>query len=136
MSSEIFLNPAEQSGKNRKGITLLMMTITILAIAASLTWYLPRADQEVKRAKEDELRFILGEFRTAVDRFSKVNGRVPNDMSELISDSEGRRFLRKAYQDPFSKKADWVMETASDTVYFRSDSDLISLSGVPYRQFR
>lgn len=120
----------------RNGVALLVVTITVILLAISLAVALPVASKEVVREKEESLRFILGEFRRAVDKFKRCNRRLPENLEELIVDANGNRFLRRRYLDPFTGKFDWQSQTASETLIIYSSSDEPSLAGVPYSDFR
>ncbi len=125
-----------QAFKRRSGAVLLAVTISVILVAITIAVALPVASKEVQREKEDSLRFILGEFRRAVENFEHFNGRTPENIEELIVDQQGRKFLRKRYLDPFTGKFDWRCEKASATMSVFSASDDLSLAGMPYSDFR
>ncbi|MEW6712320.1 MAG: hypothetical protein AB1403_21040, partial [Candidatus Riflebacteria bacterium] len=88
------------------------------------------------REKEKTLRFALGEFRRAVEKFQRCNQRLPVNIDELLSDGNGNRFLRRRYIDPITGKFDWQTEVSSQTFVVRSSSKEPSLAGIPYSDFR
>ena len=120
----------------RNGVALLSVTIAVVILAISLSVAIPVASKELIREKEDSLRFILGEFKRSVEKFKRCHLRSPENMDELILDSDGNRFLRRRYLDPFTGKFDWKTELASGTLVIFSASTQPSLSGVPYSNFR
>lgn len=120
----------------RHGVALLSLTVLLLIMGFSLSLVLPRAKNDVRRAKEDELRFILGEFRRASDKFTTRNGRRPVTLEELCCDEKGQRFLRRIYRDPMTGKADWAISSQKGEFEVRSTSTDESMGGVPYRQFQ
>lgn len=120
----------------RAGVVLLAVTISVILMAITIAVALPVASKEVQREKEDSLRFILKEFRQAVENFERFNQRAPENIEELIVDQQGRRFLRKRYPDPFTGKFDWRYEKASATLIIFSASGELSLAGAPYSDFR
>ncbi len=121
----------------RRGVSLLMMTVVIILMAVGLTVVLPRADLEVRRGREEDLRFKLGEFRRAVNKFIRCHNRQPASLDELMRDVDGNRFLRRAYSDPITGVFDWQSGIDSDGRFFvRSSSQQASISGVPYSAFR
>ncbi|HNW35299.1 MAG TPA: hypothetical protein PKM25_10235 [Candidatus Ozemobacteraceae bacterium] len=126
------------SGRFRaaSGAALLALTILLLIMGFSLSVILPRANLDVKRAKEDELRFILGEFRRASEKFSFRNGRHPLSLDELCRDEKGQRFLRRIYDDPMTGKGDWSVRYAPEGLEIRSSSQEESTGGIPYRNFQ
>ncbi|MFZ2959082.1 MAG: hypothetical protein WA705_19525 [Candidatus Ozemobacteraceae bacterium] len=122
---------------SRKGVALLVIVGVILTLAIGLTVAIPRAKNSVREAKEDELRFYLGEFSRAVERFHDRNGREPVTFDELLQDAQGRRYLRRIYTDPFSGRPDWAFETiGTGGVRIHSTSSQPSLAGVPISEFR
>lgn len=121
---------------SRYGVSLLMITISILLTAMTLTYVMPRANRELKRNKEDQLRFILSEFKNATEKFYRINNRFPENIDELIVDSKGIRFLRKKYIDPFTQKSNWVFHISSGSFIIYSASSKKSISGLSYSKFR
>lgn len=120
----------------RRGVSLLVLSIGMIILSISLAVVIPRAEIEVRRKKEDRLRFVLSEFRRATTKFERCHGRQPENISELLQDKAGNRFLRQAYIDPMTEKFDWNGFTdESGTFQVRSASDDLSISGIRYSQF-
>lgn len=115
-------------------LLVLVALVTISTIGLSIA--VPRARYAVEQAKEQELRNLLGEFRRAVDRFRDRNSREPVSFDELLTDAQGRRFLRRLYDDPFTGRPDWVFDLATDGVVIHSISSQSSLAGIPLSEFR
>ena len=84
-------------------ITVMFMT-TVLLI--SLTAALPSVYQEGQREREEELIFRGLQYARAIAFFHRQFNRYPVSVKELMQ-TNGIRFLRKAYKDPMSKKGDW-----------------------------
>ncbi len=121
----------------RRGVSLLVLTVAIVLLATGLSVVIPRADLEVKRSREDELRFRLGEFRRAVGKFMRCHERQPSSLDELLRDSSGNRFLRRPYADPMTGRFDWVYGKDEKGGFFvRSASEDLSISKAPYSTFR
>lgn len=121
----------------RHGVSLLILTVTVLLVAFSLSVVIPRADLEVRRGKEDQLRFVLGEFKRAVQKFERCHNRLPAGPEELLRDSFGNRFLRQPYSDPFTGRFDWVFaKDEKGQLLIHSASDELSISGAKYADFR
>jgi len=121
----------------RFGAALLVLIVGLILMAIGLSVVVPRAVNDVKRAKEDELRFALREFRTAISKFTERYKRPPKDISELLRSESGEPFLRRNYIDPFTGKSDWIWEVVGPNGPFvRSNSSETSLSGVEYSNFR
>lgn len=122
--------------RGKRGVALLSLTVVLLILGFSLSLILPRANNEARRAKEDELRFALGEFRRAAEKFAAANGRQPLTLDELCRDGEGRRFLRRMYRDPMTGNADWTVLSRDGTFEVRSSSRGMSVGGIPYERFK
>jgi len=122
------------AGKNagKRGVVLLALVLALVLLGVGLAVAVPRAKSDVQRAKESELRFVLGEFRRAMTRFTERNGRPPLSIEEMIRDSNGIRFLRRIYSDPIAGKAEWDFRGTE----IRSKSSTRSMAGVPYFEFR
>lgn len=110
--------------KNRNGLSLieLIVTIAILSILASLA--MPLAQNTAKRMKEAELRRNLRGMRTAIDDFKKsydkavTEGKLPStldksgypeNLKQLVEGydfgglySTKKKFLRRVPVDPFN----------------------------------
>jgi len=128
------LVPSPQS--LQKGYTFieLLVVATILLILASAAMPLTRVT--VQRTKEAELRRVLREMRTAIDKFkdavdtgliSNLDVRAgsegyPPDLETLVegvtvaNDASGRKlkFLRRIPIDPLTGEAEWGMRAYQD----------------------
>lgn len=116
------------------GLTLveLIVTVAILAILASAA--IPVTRFEVKRHKEEMLRYDLWELRAAIDKYKDAADRgafqtkvdsfnYPPDLQTLVDgvDVQGKKvkFLRRIPVDPMTGKADWGKRAMQD----EADSD-------------
>ncbi|MBI3039994.1 hypothetical protein HYY75_13250 [bacterium] len=122
--------------RNVSGVALVVLVMVVLTICIGFSVALPRATNAVKETKETELRFVLGEFRRSIEKFVDRNGCNPKSLDELLKDNEGRRFLRRIYADPFTKKNQWAFEITTEGIIIHSLSSETSLSGVSYSEFR
>jgi len=86
----------------------------------------------VRRDKEAELLFRLGEYRRAIARYRQDHGRYPARLEDLLEDKtqlQVRRYLRRIYRDPMTSKADWKLDYIVDkTGAFAGIKDLQSRS--------
>jgi general secretion pathway protein G len=140
------------------GLTLveLIVTAAILAILASAA--VPLARFQVKRQKEQELRYDLWQMRKAIDAYKDAADRgafqtkvdsmnYPPDLQTLVDgvDVQGKkvRFLRHIPVDPMTGKTDWGERSMQDDptsdswggqnvfdVYSKSDG--VALDGTKY----
>lgn len=72
---------------------------------------------QIKREKEAELLFRLGEFRRAIARYRADHNRLPKELKDLLEDRtqlQTRRYLRRIYTDPMTGKADWSLKLVTD----------------------
>ncbi|HEY9071912.1 MAG TPA: hypothetical protein VIV61_16755 [Candidatus Ozemobacteraceae bacterium] len=136
MDCAIVAPPANFPHRAGRGVALLALTVALLLSGIALALWLPRANLEVKRAKEEELRFVLGEFRRAAEKFTRRNGRPPVSLEEMCRDGQGRRFLRRIYEDPITGRPDWNVQVSSVGIIVSSSSPETSAGGVPYSRFR
>jgi type II secretory pathway pseudopilin PulG len=95
------------------GLLILVAVMGIGLAAAGEIWY-----TALKREKEQELLFVGGQFRLAIERFYKNTPgqarRYPLHLEELLRDPrhpETRRYLRKIYLDPMTGRAEWGLLT-------------------------
>ncbi len=119
-----------QSGR-QSGMTLLelIMACAILMILSSAA--LPIARVTVKRQKEAELRLVLREIRSAIDRYKDMADRnlfrvevgsegYPPDLETLVNgvtigaDDRKVRFLRRIPVDPMTGRAEWGLRAIQD----------------------
>ncbi len=94
---------------------MLLGSILIIGIATAGVAEL--WSQQVKREKEAELLFRLGEFRRGILLFRADHNRFPNALKDLLLDSSQlrtRRYLRQIYTDPMTGKADWQLKIQMD----------------------
>ncbi|MGM0599214.1 MAG: hypothetical protein ACQETH_05270 [Candidatus Rifleibacteriota bacterium] len=122
--------------KQKNGVALLTVTISVITLSIAVAVALPGVKNNVRREKEDNLRFILGEFRRAVGKYQRCHNSYPQSLQDLLKDEEGNRFLRRAYRDPFTGKFDWKVTTASNSFIVHSSSNQKSISGIPYSNFK
>src|SRR5437660_4077869 len=94
------------NSKNQKGYILLavMLLMTLLLITLSLE--LQRIYQQIKRSKEEELVHRGEQYKMAIKRFVRKNGRYPASLEQLET-ANNMRFLRKRYKDPMTGKDEW-----------------------------
>jgi general secretion pathway protein G len=114
-------------------IELLVVTTIVLILAAAIQ---PLARVTIQRTREAELRRVLREMRTAIDKFKdaadaglipttelKANSEgYPPDLETLVegvsvaNDATGRKlkFLRRIPVDPITGENEWGMRSYQD----------------------
>lgn len=83
---------------------MLLITIMLIMLAAEA----PRIQQQIKRAKEQELINRGKQYAIAIRKFVHKNGNYPTSIQQL-EDTNHIRFLRKQYLDPMTGKSNWKL---------------------------
>ncbi len=104
-NSPLLSSAACRSPRSRGyALLVLMMMVTILLI--SLTAALPSIYVAGQREREEELIFRGTEYARAIGLFRRRFQRFPTSVEELLN-TNGIRFLRRAYPDPMSRSGKW-----------------------------
>jgi type II secretory pathway pseudopilin PulG len=100
-----------------RGVIYPILLISILVIGVATAGLAELWSTQVKREKEEELLFRLGEFRRAIVLYRADHNRLPKELKDLLEDRtqlQTRRYLRRLYADPFTGKADWKLDLVMD----------------------
>jgi general secretion pathway protein G len=125
--------PAMRRGEGYTFVELLVVSTIILILASAI---MPLARVTATRQREIELRRVLREMRTAIDKYKdaadagqigatdlKPDGEgYPADLETLVegvaanNDQTGRRlkFLRRVPVDPMTRTMDWGLRSYQD----------------------
>lgn len=112
VSSVIGRRSSDQEGMTYVG---LLLAVTLIGIATTVLT--PMWSTMVRRDKEAELLFRLGEYRRAIARYRQDHGRYPARLQDLLEDKtqrQVRHYLRRLYPDPMTGKADWKLDFIAD----------------------
>jgi len=128
--------PSAASGFTYLGL-LFFVALTAAALAAlGQSW-----STAAQRERERELEFRGEELARAIQSYAKVGGsaqpQYPRSLKDLLVDERAgktRHHLRRAYVDPFTGQADWVLvpepsqPKAFSAVHSRSERPLLRQS--------
>jgi len=101
----------------QRGMTYVGLLLAVTLIGIATTALTPMWSTMVRRDKEAELLFRLGEYRRAIARYRQDHGRYPARLEDLLEDKtqrQVRRYLRRIYRDPMTGKADWKLDFIVD----------------------
>ena len=99
--------------RSESGFALLLVFLMAAILAIALYAEIPRVGFQTQRNKEQLLMERGEQYKLAVRRFVKVNGRYPANLDEL-ENLNNRRFLRRRYKDPLTGKDEWrLIHTAN-----------------------
>ncbi|MFQ5848640.1 MAG: type II secretion system protein [Candidatus Methylomirabilales bacterium] len=99
------------------GVAYIGLLLAIVLIGITTAALTPMWSTMVRRDKEAELLFRLGEFRRGIAAYRQDHGRYPAKLEDLLEDRTQlrlRRYLRRIYPDPMTGKADWRLEFIVD----------------------
>ncbi len=129
--------PQRARGFGYIGLLILVAIMSIGLAATGELWH-----TAMKREKEQELLFVGGQFRRAIEQFyANTPGkarRYPLNLEELLRDPRypgTRRYLRKIYRDPMTGGAEWGLVTGPNGEIFGvySQSEEVPLKQAGFR---
>src|SRR5436190_1450284 len=88
---------------NEHGFALAALIFFLTALSILIAATVPSYQMQAKRAQEEELIFRGEEYMRAIAKYQRKVGIYPPSIDALI-ETNGIRFLRKAYVDPISGK--------------------------------
>ncbi len=123
---------------NRKGFTLVEITVVMAIIVTVLAIAVPQYATAITRAKESVLMSNLFTMRSVIDQYTFDKEEPPQSLDDLVNEG----YLREIPIDPFTESRD-TWEVVSETgpsgqsgmwnVYSGSDKE--SLGGSPYSEW-
>jgi len=116
------------NSKNEQGYILLavMLLMTLMLVALSIE--LPRISQQIRRSKEEELVHRGEQYKMAIKRFLRKNGRYPASLEQLDNTNQ-IRYLRKHYKDPMTGKDEWKILHVGEVQLNAGNGQLQSAGG-------
>ncbi len=124
---------ARAARRGERGLTLVELIVAFTIMALLTTMAVPLARVKVRREKERELRWVLREIRTAIDKYKdyadqklippgKIDSdNYPESLEQLVegvrpqgSADKKIRFLRRLPKDPMTNSTDWGLRSTRD----------------------
>lgn len=132
--------PQHPASQHQNGFSYIGLLIMIMVIGAVSAATLTTGSAMQRRAAEEELLFIGGQFESALKAYydASPNGirPYPQQLSDLLKDPRfpvTRRHLRKIYADPLTGSVEWGTINAPEGgilgIYSRSAETPIRASG-------
>jgi type II secretory pathway pseudopilin PulG len=119
------------------GFTYIGLLFLVAMMGYAMTVTIEVWEQVRQRDREDELLYVGGQYRRALQRYFLAGGgeRYPRQLEDLLKDPRvpgTRRFLRQLYADPITGTNDWGLITAPGGlitgVYSKSEAEPIKKS--------
>jgi len=108
--------------KASRGYTYLGLLFLLAIVGAVLARYGEVEATIGQRERERELLFRGFEIKRAIESYARTTpagtGRWPTSLQDLVVDrrhADPKYHLRRAYVDPFTRQADWVLLPAADS---------------------
>ena len=117
----------------QSGLTIIELIVAVTILGVLSTAALPLARMQLRRERERDLRRVLREVRTAIDRYKEASDRgmiqvklgtegYPPDLETLVEgaeitnnpDKKRLRFLRRIPEDPMTQSTDWGLRSYQD----------------------
>ena len=93
--------------RSQRGFALLLVFLMASAVALMLYMQLPREAFESERAKEQLLIDRGEQYKRAIYLYYVSNNRQWPSKLEDLESTNGHRYLRERFADPYTGKADW-----------------------------
>jgi len=90
--------------RNETGYTLLMVVFIVATMLIASAAVVPSVLTQGRREKEAEMVWRGEQYERAIGLYYKKFGKYPTKVEDLTRDTNGVRFLRKAYLDPMNKE--------------------------------
>jgi type II secretory pathway pseudopilin PulG len=97
--------PGRRPRHGEAGYNLVILTVAITVMTILVAAVLPLWSQEIKRDKEEELRFRGLQYAEAIRVFQARFGRFPVRLEELIEVKP--RSIRQLWKDPMTESGKW-----------------------------
>src|ERR1700733_7457665 len=89
--------------RNEAGFTLLMVVFLVAALIIATAAAVPSILTQGRREKEADMVWRGEQYERAIGLYYRKFGKYPTKVEDLTRETNGVRFLRKAYKDPMNK---------------------------------
>ncbi|HEY0704816.1 MAG TPA: type II secretion system protein [Candidatus Acidoferrales bacterium] len=133
-ASRNFFPPYSRRRGKSTGSTLLELIVACAILLVIATVAVPLARNQIRRTRENQLRWDLRQMRDAIDRYKDTSDKgliqvkagtegYPTDLESLVkptqltgANDKRIRFLREIPEDPMTKNKDWGLRSVQDDV--------------------
>jgi type II secretory pathway pseudopilin PulG len=97
---------AQPTIRRRKeaGYTLLLVVFLVATMFIAAAIATPNIITEGRRQKEDEMIWRGNQYARAIGLYTRKFNKPPTRVEDLVTQTNGVRFLRQAYRDPMNKE--------------------------------
>jgi type II secretory pathway pseudopilin PulG len=114
------------------GFALIAALIALVIVSMASIAAVGRASLQAKRERELQLLWIGNQYRQALQSYAATlpqggSAQYPLKLEDLLEDKRlliTARYLRQLYADPFTGKADWVLELEAGRIVGLHSSDV------------
>jgi type II secretory pathway pseudopilin PulG len=102
----MFVRISSNNARRRKqaGYSLLMAIFMVATVLILLSAAVPSILTQGRRERETELVWRGEQYERAIALYFRKFGRYPTNLDDLTKQTNGTRFMRKAYTDPMNKE--------------------------------
>lgn len=99
------LFPRQSSFRLCQGFTVIEMLVVMMMVALLVSVMAPSYVRHIDRTRETVLKQNLATVRDAIDKFKADQGRLPQNLQDLVT----AKYLRSVPVDPITDRSDtWV----------------------------
>jgi type II secretory pathway pseudopilin PulG len=105
--------PGSPAAGRQRGVTYLALLLAVALVSGVLAASAQLWSTVQRREREAQLLWVGEQYRRALAAYAAAgDGRYPQRLEDLIEDPRSaakRRHLRRLYQDPVTRSADWAL---------------------------
>ena len=98
--------PDRPSHSRQNGFVLLALLATSAILLVTLAMAIPQMANQSQRIREEQLIDYGEQYQRAITLYFRKHQKYPERIADL-EDTNGVRYLRKRYKDPFSESDEW-----------------------------